>query len=260
VFNFGQSGSPPLKVLLTLQRVFDAGIRPAAVVVEVMPYSLSSDGPAEGQLGKIVPRLSAADLRHLAPYCRDPATLRAAWLSARVAPWSTQRTVLMSHWLPRWLSWGERIDPQWDGMEPTGFVPYPKQFATPEFRPVATAHAHHEYAGLFNGFRFGDSSRRALGDLVARCRDREIPVAFVELPVSPQFRGWFAPGVWAESQDQLHRFLRELDADRFPPFEGLAESDFIDGHHMLSGPAARHSRWLADMHLGPWLIRKEVAR
>ena len=43
-------------------------------------------------------------------------------------------------------------------------------------------------------------------------------------------------------------------------FDGLGESDFVDGHHMLQPAAARYSRWLADTHLNPWLVREGVAR
>ena len=99
------------------------------------------------------------------------------WLPARIAPWSAHRVVLMSHWSPRWLPWGERIDPQWVGMEADGFVPYPTQFDSPEFRAVATAHARREHASSFSGYRFGESSLRALRDLVNRCRDEHISLA-----------------------------------------------------------------------------------
>lgn len=259
-FNFGQSGAPPLRILLTLLRILDAGIRPSAVIVEMLPFSLIFDGPAEVEFENIVPRLSAADLRRLVPYSMDPVDLHQKWLAARVAPWHAQRTVLMSHWLPRWQRWGERIDPQWDGMEPNGFVPYPQQFANAEFRPIATAHAHEEYGGVFAGFGFGDMSRRALGDLVARCRAEGIAVAFVEPPVSPMFRGWFRPGVWVNGENQLRALARELGVEVFPPFDGLAEADFIDGHHMLEGGAEKYSRWLAETHLKPWLARQGVGR
>ena len=260
VFNFGQTGSPPLKVLLTLSRIIDSGIRPSAVVVEVMPVWLGTDGPAEVQLHDSVPRLSAGDLRRLTPYCADPTVLRSRWLGARMAPWHVQRVVLMSHWLPRWLRWGERIDGQWDGMEPDGFVPYPHQFANPQHRAVATAHARREYAGAFDGFRLADGSVRALYDLVARCRAEQISVAFVEPPVGRMFRDWFHPGVWASGVERFHALAHDLGVERFPPFEGLVDSDFIDGHHMLKNGAERYSRWLADMHLKPWLVRERVVR
>jgi hypothetical protein len=260
VFNFGQTGSPPLKVLLTFSRIIDSGIRPSAIIVEAIPVWLGADGPAEEQLRDVGPRLSAGDLRRLTPYCADPAVLRWRWLEARMAPWHAQRVVLMSHWSPRWLPWGERIDSQWDGMEPDGFVPFPRQFASPEHRAMATAHARREYAGAFDGFRLADGSVRALRDLVARCRAEEIPIAFVEPPVSPIFRGWFHPGAWASGVERFQAFTHDLGVERFPPFEGLVDSDFIDGHHMLKHGAEQYSRWLADTHLKPWLVRQGVAR
>jgi hypothetical protein len=255
VFNFGQSGSAPLKVLLTLLRLLDEGIRPDAVILEVLPDWLAADGPAERIFRDAEPRLSAGDLRRLAPYCTDRAALERKWIAARLAPWSAQRVVLMSHWLPRWLKWGERIDPQWDGMEDDGFVPYPEQFATSEFRATATAHAKREHAGSFAGYRFGESSLRAIRDLVARCRDERIAVLFVEPPVSPMFRGWFRPGVWASGEERLSAFAGELGVERIPPYAGLEESDYIDGHHMLRSGAEKYSRWLADTHLRAWLAR-----
>jgi hypothetical protein len=51
-YNFGESASPPLKVLLTLDRVLEARIRPAAIVVEVLPLWLAMGGSAEEQLGE----------------------------------------------------------------------------------------------------------------------------------------------------------------------------------------------------------------
>src|SRR5581483_2377819 len=72
VFNFGQSGATALGLLLTLARLSDAGVRPAAVVVEVLPAWLAMDGPAEEQFAEKAARLAATDLRHLAPHCDNP--------------------------------------------------------------------------------------------------------------------------------------------------------------------------------------------
>lgn len=255
VFNFAQTGSPALKVLLTFLRLLDEGIRPTALVLEVLPVWLAADGPAERIFRNVEPRLSAGDLRRLAPYTADRSALERKWVGARIAPWSSHRVVLMSHWLPRWLPWSERIDAQWQGMEADGFVPYPAQFASPEFRAIATAHARREHAGIFAGHAFGESSLRALRDLVARCRDERIPVLFVEPPVSPMFRGWFRPGVWESGRERLRLLAVELGIELVCPLEGLQESDFIDGHHMLRETAACYSRRLAKERLGAWLAR-----
>jgi len=260
VFNFGQSGSPPLKVYLNLARLLDAGIRPAAVVVEVLPVWLTSDGPAEDLFANEASLLTSADLRRLAPFCNHPVSLGRKWLSARAAPWHAQRFVLMNHWLPRWLEWRQRIDFQWKNTDENGFTPFPGDEPPSDVRAAATSYARKSYRGTFEGFPFGPSSLEALRALVARCRHEEIPVAFVELPVAPLFRGWFRPGVWESGDERLVTFARSLGVELFLPHDDVADSEYVDGHHMLHRAAKTYSRWLAHTHLQPWLVREGVAR
>jgi hypothetical protein len=251
IFNFGQTASPPLKELLTLKRILDAGVRPRAVVVEIMPAMLMVDGPAEAQLGTQAARLAAADLRHMAPYCADVEMLRFAWLVARATPWLAQRQVLVSHWFPRWLPWQRRIDFQWDSLDADGFQPLGE--VSPEYRKKAIDHAKKEYEGAFSGFSQGAASVRAMRDLVATCRAEGIPVAFLIPPMSPWFRGSFASGVYSEGEAHLLGLARRLDVPVFPAPHDMTEDEFRDGHHLLKPGAERYSRWLAENHLKPWL-------
>jgi hypothetical protein len=258
VFNFGQSASTPLKVYLTLCRLLDAGVKPAAVVVEVLPATLMIDGPAEDQLGTQVPRLSAGDFQYLAPYCADVESLRGDWLRARVNPWHTQRQVLMNHWLPGWIAWKWRYEFQWTSLDGDGFQPVAS--AAPEFREKAVGHARREYEGAFARFAPGVASVRATRELVALCRARGIPVAFLVPPVSPAFRASFAPGVYSAGEAHLLALARRLEVPVFPAPRDLTEDEFLDGHHLLRNGAERYSRWLADNHLKPWLAGQGVGR
>jgi hypothetical protein len=254
VFNFGQTASPPLKELLTLKRILDAGVKPRAVVVEIMPAMLMVDGPAEDQLGTQAARLAATDLRHMAPYCADVEALRFAWLAARAVPWYTQRQVLVSHWFPKWLPWQHgRIDFQWDSVDADGFQPLGEVSA--EYRKLAIEHAKKEYVGAFTGFEQGAASVRAMRDLVATCRAEGIPVAFLIPPMSPWFRGSFAPGVYSAGEAHLLGLARRLDVPVFPAPHDMTEDEFRDGHHLLKPGAERYSRWLAENHLKPWLAK-----
>jgi len=251
VFNFGQSASPPLKHYLTLCRLRDAGVRPAAVVVELLPASLMASGPAEEQLAVQAPRLSAADLDHLAPFAADAAALRSAWLRSRANPWYVQRQLLMNHWLPRWQPWPSRFEFQWTSLDADGFQPITEVGA--ESRARATAHARREYAGAFAHFAPAAASVRAVRHLVAQCREDGIPVAFAVPPVSPAFRSAYAPGVFSEGEAHLSALARRLDVPLFPAPRDMTEDDFLDGHHVYRHGAERYSRWLADNHLRPWL-------
>ena len=72
VYNFGQAGAGPLHMLLTFDRLRDAGVKPDCVLLEFFPAALATDGPAEQVLKTWGPRLGVGDLRRLAPYCDEP--------------------------------------------------------------------------------------------------------------------------------------------------------------------------------------------
>jgi hypothetical protein len=255
-FNFGQSASTPLKQLMAVRRVFDAGVTPAAVAVELFPPAMAVNGPADGEFRERVARLSATDFRHIDPYLTAPGALRGDWLRARATPWLAQRQVLMSRWAPNWQPWDRRIDFQWDTLDPHGFQPIAG--VTPEHRERATAHAHREYRDAFIGFHPGAESSRAVRDLVAACREPSVPVAFFVPPISPAFRASFAPGVLDAAEAHLRGLAGELGVPVFPATLDVTEDEFMDGHHMLRHGAERYSLWLADTHLTPWLVELGV--
>jgi hypothetical protein len=253
VFNFGQSAATPLAELLALHRLLDAGVRPAAVVVELFPPALGVCDPAGSEFLDRAARLSASDLEHLAPHVADVDELRRRWLVARAFPWREQRQSLLSHWAPRWQPWQRRINFQWESLDGDGFQPVDD--VSPERRETLTAHARKQYAAAFPGFRPAEVSVRPVRELVALCRREGIPVAFLVPPVSPEFRAAFGPGVLEESESYLHALAAELGVAVFDAPRHMPGADFMDGHHALTRGAERYSRWLAETHLKPWLSR-----
>jgi hypothetical protein len=254
VFNYAQTGSPPLKVLLTLHRLFDCGVVPDAVLVEVLPLWLASDAPAEVVFESTAERLTWSDLVRLRPYCADYDWLYWRWWKQRLTPWSTQRVILKSHWCPRWLPWNERVDPFWTGMMADGFMPFLYAEPTAEFRQRTCEHARREYAYAFEGITFGERSIQAMEELVAVCRQQGIALAWVEPPTSAQFRSWFAPGVWERGRQEMLALARKWNVPVFLATLEMREEEFADGHHLLRQGAARYSQWLAEQHLRPWLV------
>jgi hypothetical protein len=253
-FNFGQSGARSLRVLLTLQRVLDRGFVPAAVVVEVLPPWLEHHDSAEEQFAEKATQLTRADLRRLEPYCDDPRLIERRWLAARLAPWWEDRTVIVNHLDPESLPWKTRIDFHWNRLEADGWLPLP----FPSARPDVLDAARHEYRHGIHGIHPHERSLRPLRGLAAICRERAIPLAFFVPPVSPAFRSWYDAGVLEAAEQQLRSFATERGATVFGAPSGLAEADFLDGHHLLREAAHRYSRWLAVTHLAPWLAGKGI--
>jgi len=222
-----------------------------AVVVELFPPALAVNATDEAELRERATRLSAKDLQHLTANRENSAAFWCDWLAARATPWHTQRQVLMSHCAPRWQPWQERIDFQWATLDPDGFQPVAE--VSPERRAALTAVARREWKDAFINFHAGESSVRAVRELVAVCRQNAIPVAFMVPPISPEFRAAFAPGVLTEAESYLRTVSKELAVPVFPAMTDMTEDEFMDGHHMLKHGAERYSRWLADTHINPWL-------
>lgn len=253
VYNFGQSGAGPLRLLLTLLRLLDDGVKPDFLLVELFPAALVADGPADGSLAKIGPRLSARDLRHLESYCADPAGLRRQWAADRLASWHSLRLTLLSHWQPHWLPWQHRLAFQWDMMDGFGFTPHPYQVMPPGEREKGIERVRKDYHAALASFRVGTTSDRALRELVGRCRTEGIPVAFYLMPEGPAFRSWYAWETRTAIATYLETLSRETGVPVFDAAAGFAEGEFADGHHLLRHGATRFSRKLADECIRPWV-------
>jgi hypothetical protein len=253
VYSFGQAGAGPLQLLLTFCRLLDDGMKPDFLLVELFPAALAADGPAERQFEHWLPRLGAGDLGRLEPYCDDPAVLRRAWAASRSNSWYSLRQTLMSHWLPGWLPWQKRLDFQWQRLDAHGWMPYPYESLPDDERRKGTEKARSLYIAALTDYRVGMSSERALREIVTRCRDAGIPVAFYLMPEGPAFAGWYVRETRVKFAAFREVISREWGVPVFDATVGFAEDDFADSHHLLRSGAARFSRKLADEHITPWV-------
>jgi hypothetical protein len=253
VFNAGMAGAGPLHMRLNYLRYRAAGVRPAAVLVELLPAALSRADWVEVMRTESAPRLSAADLWRLGPYLDNPLPLYGRWMLGRANSWSALRWVVIGNLAPEWQP-SRLDDPSRRGIDEFGFTPYGYATVSDEQRrrnleQTAAGGARRNTARI----AVSDLTARATRDLVADCRAAGTPVAFFLTPESPEYRSWYTP----ESRAALAAYARALSGEPGGPvFDApadYAEDDFADGHHLLRATAARYSRWLADAHLKPWL-------
>ncbi|MDB5313866.1 MAG: hypothetical protein JWO38_8068 [Gemmataceae bacterium] len=253
VYNFGQTGAGPLQILLTTFRLLDAGVKPAFLLVELFPAALVGDGPAEDMMKLWGPRLGAGDVRRLAPYAAHPAAVQRTWAGNRLAPWYSLRLTLMNHWRPGWLPTANRIDFQWDRLDPRGWLAYPHDAVPAAEREKNVARAGESYVRQLAGYRIGATSDRALRDILVRCKAGGIPVAFYLTPEGPAFGSWYPPGARETLAAYLGALRREYEVPVFDAAGGFGEAEFADSHHLLPGGAARFSRRLADEYVRGWV-------
>lgn len=254
VYNFGYRGAHPLGMWLQLTRALDDGVKPRAVLVLLATVEHLIDGAADEQFPTWGPRLSAADLRRLAPYTKDPEVHRREVAKARRNPWESRRAYVVSHYLPDWRTDEARYAfESWERMRPDGWVPFPVERLPPNFLEGIQPAVRGAHSNALVGLPPGKASDRALRDLIARCRAEGIAVAVAWAPESPWYRAMYTPAGRAGAAAYARTLTTELGVPVFPAPEHLEEKHFADGYHLTPEGAIAFSQWLADNHLKPWL-------
>lgn len=266
VFNFGYRGAGPVIAARNYFRLRAAGIRPDYVLIEFSSASAAGGASAAGIVMKWPDRFTVADMVWLRESgflnFREGRTAEAltSWMGAIALPWTSHRQVLTAHWMPQWVT-----ETQWkmvasERMDWYGFTEMQADTTTTELYRRDPAAYRERFARKPASPSVAVSAQRAYSLLIDHCHRDGIPVAVVWTPLAPLLTGW----VNTELQSACTEFTRELTRERgvpvFPPPDWLGDDDFADGQHLLPHAAAKYSRWLADTHLKPWLIRNGVAR
>lgn len=238
-YNFGAPAAGPMHELLYLRELLDAGIRPRLLLVEFLPVLLND--PHNGRISEecwTASRwLSLAQYRRLRPYLARTHGLDHEWLESRLAPWYSYR--------PYIRIWGQQqVNPEGPRLRerPRDAWGYhlPEPITPAQCRPWwKTARKIHRWS--LRHFQLGEGPSRAMRDLLALCRQEQIPVALVLMPESAIFRSWYNPEGLAEVLHLLDELrttygVEVIDASRWAP-----DGEFIDGHHLLACGADRFS-------------------
>jgi hypothetical protein len=109
---------------------------------------------------------------------------------------------------------------------------------SPQERRQLTDESRRRYARSLQQFRIVGDAGRALHELCDTCRTQGIAVVLFLMPESSEFRGWYP----LEARRQLSNYLAALGGDYSAPLidarRWIEDSDFSDGHHLLSRGAA----------------------
>jgi len=259
IYNFGYRGGQPLVAWLNLMRLLDHGIKPRFVLVLLALAECATPQSAERQLGAWSQRLSLADMHRLRPYTENGRVFPVRWTETRLPAWTRYAESIKSDLCPDWQSWGVRQSHAWEFMDRHGFVRYPVERMKAKGREELLRGALQLHSRSIAGLPISEITRQLHADLVRRSRAEGIVPAFAWAPESPRY--WAAYGKGRETVDEYTRFIvEELQVDVFPSPSQLEETDFEDGYHLLPAGAAKYSRWLADTHLKPWIVREGVRR
>jgi hypothetical protein len=234
-FNFCHLAAGPVMNVLEYRRLRSAGIRPAWVIMEVMPPALGRESSAS-----LITCANVYDLPLLSRYIDRP-KLYGRFLTFRLIPWHRHRNEIVHSVAPALVTPGTLIDGDDISLGPLGgdadWIVHAA--APPEVIRRWTDHARMDYWERLQHFHIVESATRAYHELLEMCREDGVELRLLLAPEGTEFRSWYAADAlrqldaWCAEMRSAHG-ARIIDARAWLP-----DSDFIDGHHVLA-PGAEH--------------------
>lgn len=247
MFNFSMVGSGPLMQLMTLKRMLHDGVIPDRIVLEYWPPFMRGDGTYSEELRIDPHRLLTYDDEIIRNYFVRTDFIRKTMWQVRRNPFYEHRLRIISQLMPSWLPPSKRIDASWDRLDRWGWLPgFDREFQDDE-RRQRIEQASVFYRQLFSNYSIHATSKRALGEFVAICQERSIPLTLIWLPESSEFREAYPTEVLKESEAYLTELqeayqLRIIDARTW-----VEDRYFLDGFHLTQMGARDFSTKIADV-------------
>jgi hypothetical protein len=256
VVNFSTAGAGTYRHLLVLHRLLESGLRPDAVLIEILPIHLgveSRDAP-EVELRHGPAEFSRSDFFTYGPYWLRPIESAGTWTEARLFIASAQRIQILARTAPSLLTAEQVQKYRTDPPEHGGWIRFDKPDMSDEERTRRFAQAEREYRNALSRFAVNPDIARVYRDLSARCRAENIALAFFFMPESPRFRQWTSPETKQTIAAFVHNLAKDTGAAVFDTTDWMnRETDFSDGHHLLEHGARPFSERFGRECVGPWL-------
>jgi hypothetical protein len=249
-FNFGTAGAGPVTCAVYLRRLLADGVRPDAVVIEVLPPLLAAQiNPPEARWLPSI-RLRPDELplvrRYGFPAERPAAHGCRGWL----LPLHEYRMPLIDRYAA-----------------PMSLMPFPmgaRQVAdaygfdrwrevTPEDRAKMLERTQRQYSEYLDGFEPGGCGVAAVRDALEACREANIPAALLLAPESSEFRGLYPEPGRSRLVPVLNELTRGTGAELFDTRDWVADELLGDGHHLTGTGARVFTARLTRDALAPWL-------
>ena len=250
-FNFGTAGAGPVTCAVYLRRLLADGVKPDAVVIEVLPALLAAQvHPPEARWLPVI-RLRPEELPVVRGYGFPAPTPSAHGCRGWLLPWHEYRMPLVDRYAG-----------------PLSLMPFPMgakkhsdehgferwREVSPTDRAKMLERVRRQYAEYLDGYAPGGCGVAAVRDALEACRAANVKSALLLAPESSEFRGWYPePG-----RSRVAPILAELasevgGASIFDTRDWLADELLGDGHHLTGTGADAFTARLTRDALAPWL-------
>lgn len=242
VFNMAITGCGPVQELQILHRLLRHGVRPRRVLIEVHPLMLHQEAGI-GEEQWIEPRrMDWRDVLLVKDYVFDPSRFVWRWCRCRLAPWYSNRFLILDRFARKWLEHPEAVHP-WSVLSDYGWFP-----ATPvsaEQRQRGIENANHEYAAMLREYRVTEPADRAMHNLLLLCQAERIEMALLVMPEASEFRAQYSPAARRHFNEYMERLSREFRLAVYDGTEWCGDGDFWDSHHLVDTGATHFSQRFA---------------
>jgi hypothetical protein len=225
-FNFSHPGASPLINRLTVERLLQDGIRPAGMIVELIPAMLT-DAAGSTSLDGMV---AARDLPVLRRYLPAPQLYGRYALRRLVLEHRHQLDFLLRQGQSLGVPGVARSQPLLNRLG--GLKGLRWTIDAAQRRSLGDL-ARHQYAWALQDFHIDPAQDWALRDLLHLCRQRHIAIVMLLTPEASEFRNWYSPAAVSQLDTYLARLRHDYGATIIDGRGWLPDADFTDGHHVL---------------------------
>lgn len=212
LFNFSMLGVGPVGQRMVLHRLLQKGIRPKWLFVEVWPPILTQHFPFSEETRTFRHDVYWSDVSIIGQLYQRRWEAADRMIAQTLTPLLQYREPVLEHYTPSLLGtlFQQQLE---DGVFEKYLQYHLDDFGWVDFfnlhtDPVHTERVRRVIKPLFDDFHINAVSDRALHDMLAECRARNIRVMFLLMPDHSMMRGWYK-----SVQDRLFSYLRRLSAE-----------------------------------------------
>jgi hypothetical protein len=259
-FNLAMVGTGPEMSHLVLHRVLAAGIRPAWVLVEYWPPFWTTERRFYEFRRQIdFGRLDAPGARLVGGYTPRPLYVYRVWIEARLIPVYAYRSALLRWFAPASVAASPVLEHTHHNLRRSGWWS-PRTAASPDFDRQVLAQILSHYRPILKRFETRATPDRALRATLDLCRRNQIHATVVVLPEGDEFRKCYPALTLSRVEQYLARIERECAVSVIDARQWIAESAFMDSHHLFPEGATQFTRRLGEEILAPQLALQAESR
>jgi hypothetical protein len=177
--------------------------------------------------------------------------VRRKWLCSAALPLAHFFRTALSEAAPQLVPFEYRLATP--DLDASGQVPVEDPPPLPEIRARELDVARKQYGHALNDFQPGPAVV-LLRELLDSSRADGVPAAMLLMAEGPEFRSWYAPGVWRNVEDCLDRVAAETATPLIDAHAWMPEEAFRDSHHMRRAAALRFTDRLAREEIAPLVL------